>query len=250
MQIENLETIYNERIENNNLKIKKLKTKDRLFIAGKLLLFSGAVVLFFNFSRLELKLSFTIFAVLFFLFAAAALFHEKILRKIDYFRTLNRINENELKTLKEQFLDGVACGEEFIDREHFYTSDLDIFGERSLFHYVNRTVTPFGYGKLGRSLQEPCGTEEIAGRQVAVEELSGKLDFRHNLQAHGMKPGGGLRYDLAGDVSAAGAVSGAGNHDANLTRKPHSRGGAVNRYAASSVFDSQLLEVLIKLFQK
>ncbi|MCK4762562.1 MAG: hypothetical protein KAW12_10230, partial [Candidatus Aminicenantes bacterium] len=45
-------------------------------------------------------------------------------------------------------------------------------------------------------------------------------------------------------------------HDSLLTRrrvklnKPHSRGGALSRFAASSVFDSQLLEVLFKLFQK
>lgn len=39
-------------------------------------------------------------------------------------------------------------GEEFIDRNHKFSSDLDIFGKNSLFQWINLTKTTFGRKNL------------------------------------------------------------------------------------------------------
>ena len=47
----------------------------------------------------------------------------------------------------------ILMGKEYIDPGHLYTFDLDIFGEHSLFQYINRTSTPVGKEHLGRVVQ-------------------------------------------------------------------------------------------------
>lgn len=199
MQIEELETIYNDRIEKSNVLIGRLKKRDLLFIVIKLLLFSSGVFLFFKFFPGNLKLSFFFLTVFLASFIISALLHEQVLKKIKYYRTLIRINENEIKMLRGQFLAEIDNGEEFIDHEHYYTSDLDIFGERSLFHYINRTVTGFGRERLAQSLRKSCKIKEIKERQEAVKEMREKLDFRQNIQAHGLTTRGRTLHSGAGN---------------------------------------------------
>ena len=43
-------------------------------------------------------------------------------------------------------------GERFVDPQHPYTYDLDIFGQESLYQRINRTVTTLGAGRLAESL--------------------------------------------------------------------------------------------------
>ena len=63
-------------------------------------------------------------------------------RKV-YAETLIKLNEDELKGLDYDFsaFDGAA---DKISGEHSFCLDLDVFGDRSLFQSLNRTVTGFG----------------------------------------------------------------------------------------------------------
>ena len=56
----------------------------------------------------------------------------------------NKSNERK-KGKWKNFLD---TGEEFINRDHDYSYDLDIFGENSLFQYINTAKTFFGRIKM------------------------------------------------------------------------------------------------------
>jgi DNA mismatch repair ATPase MutS len=197
--VEKLEIVYKERIKKSNLLIKKLKKWDLLFIIVKLLLFISGVFLFFKFFPGKLNLSFLYSGVFFAAFVVSVLFHEIILKKINYFHTLIRINENEIKMPEQQFLPEIDNGEDFIDPGHYYTSDLDVFGERSLFHTINRTVTGIGRERLAQSLRTPCKVKAIEERQEAVKELKDMLDFRQNIQAHGMTPAGDTLYTAGSD---------------------------------------------------
>lgn len=97
---------------------------------------------------------------------------------------LVKINEDELKALANNYYH-FADGSEFIPKEHFYANDLDIFGHASLYQYINRTSSDMGSRSLADWLLSPSNTETILQRQAAVKELSGKNEWRQQLQALG-----------------------------------------------------------------
>jgi MutS domain V/MutS domain III len=106
--------------------------------------------------------------------------------KIRYLRDKNRalvaLNEDEIKRLDNVFT-RTETGEQFAEPNHFYTSDLDIFGKQSLFKLLNRTHTYTGANTLANWLKYPANKSEIENRQQAIEELSVKIDFRQELEA-------------------------------------------------------------------
>jgi hypothetical protein len=98
---------------------------------------------------------------------------------------LAAINENELKSLRGNF-SMFDDGEEFVDPDHSYTSDLDIFGRLGLFQFLNRSATSLGKIRLADWLSSPLThAEEICLRQEAVAEMSGKPGFRQEFLATG-----------------------------------------------------------------
>ena len=106
--------------------------------------------------------------------------------KIKYLRDKNRalvaLNEDETKRLDNVFT-RTEMGEQFTEPNHFYSSDLDIFGKQSLFKLLNRTHTYTGASTLANWLKYPAPKSDIEDRQQAIEELSQKIDFRQDLEA-------------------------------------------------------------------
>ena len=109
--------------------------------------------------------------------------------KIKYLRDRNSIlstlNEGEIKRLDNVFI-RTETGEQFAESNHFYASDLDIFGKQSLFKLLNRTHTYTGSSTLANWLKYPPQKAEILNRQESIEELSVKIDFRQDLEASAM----------------------------------------------------------------
>ena len=182
----NPETVYKQRIEEFDAKLKKLKRQDTILGVVKLLVIvCGLLGLFRVFSD-NATFSLGLFAFCLVLFTTAVFMHETVIGKIKYLKTLKTINENEIKILYHEFPRHSDTGEEFSDNNHNYTSDLDIFGEKSIFHYVNRAVTAMGRQCLAGWLKTQAGIEEIKKRQEAAKELSQKVDFRQAIAAHGL----------------------------------------------------------------
>ena len=80
-------------------------------------------------------------------------------------------------------------GDTFIDPEHPYTSDLDIFGPASVFEQLNLTQTPAGAAKLASWLRRPSTEDEITQRQRAVRELATLTELREEMAVAGMRAG-------------------------------------------------------------
>jgi DNA mismatch repair ATPase MutS len=121
------------------------------------------------------------------LFVIAVAVHESIIKKRKFHEALEEINKNEIKASKGEFLD-FDTGEDFVNPDHEYSADLDIFGHRSVFHSVNRTTTSIGKKFLSawlNSFPEEADLKKIEKKQGAVDELAEKLDLRQNIQAHG-----------------------------------------------------------------
>jgi hypothetical protein len=74
-----------------------------------------------------------------------------------------------------------ASGEEFIDSAHVYSSDLDVFGEGSLFQLLCTVRTANGKRGLADFLLAAPPIEEILARQEAIRELQGRTDLREQI---------------------------------------------------------------------
>jgi hypothetical protein len=76
-------------------------------------------------------------------------------------------------------------GERFRSDDHPYASDLDLFGEASLFQLLDWTHTRPGEDTLARWLTESSPLEEVVERQAAVRELSPRETERETLAVLG-----------------------------------------------------------------
>ena len=81
---------------------------------------------------------------------------------------------------------GMDPGSEFIDPDHPFIDDLDVFGRKSLFQLINRTATSQGRKKLADTLSFPIfDINRLVLRQKAVAEISKIPDWRQSFQATG-----------------------------------------------------------------
>jgi DNA mismatch repair ATPase MutS len=102
-------------------------------------------------------------------------------RQRDYYLDLQSINENEISSLQSN-TNLYDNGQRFNNEKHFYSSDLDIFGNASLFQLINRAATSAGNNKLAEWLDAPADKQTILLRQQAVNELSTKDEWKKELQ--------------------------------------------------------------------
>ena len=102
-----------------------------------------------------------------------------------YYQRLVEINQNEVKAMNRDF-SPFDHGNEFIDPHHDYSYDLDLYGNGSVFQFLNRTVTSRGKNQLALLLnQSQRPVEEISERQAAIQELAEGLDWRQQFLATG-----------------------------------------------------------------
>jgi ABC-type lipoprotein export system ATPase subunit len=179
--------IYEKRIDSTAGQIQRLRRKETLLSAIKLAAVVCGILLLVKLATKFTLVPLLAFIAVVILFAFAVAIHENIIRKRKFHEAVKEINENEIKASQGEFLD-FDTGEEFISTDHEYSSDLDIFGHRSVFHSLNRTTTSIGRRFLSSWMKvfpENSGINEIKEKQEAVQELAGKVDIRQNIQAHG-----------------------------------------------------------------
>lgn len=129
----------------------------------------------------------SVFAILpFILFVWLVKRHNFWFHRKDFLKKKIVINEQELRAIQYDFSD-FEDGEEYIDSGHLYTFDLDVFGEHSLFQYINRTSTPVGKQHLADWFNSHLENKEaIEQRQEAIRELSTELEYRQQIRLLGL----------------------------------------------------------------
>jgi len=121
------------------------------------------------------------FVVLVFAFAWLVSRQGRFEKLKQYYDDLQKVNLNEITSIQthaNMYNDGARFGNE----KHFYTSDLDIFGNASLYQLVNRTATSTGNNKLADWFDKPATKPTILQRQEAVKEIAGKNDWKLAVQ--------------------------------------------------------------------
>jgi hypothetical protein len=109
----------------------------------------------------------------------------KLSNKLRFLNDLHALYTAELKR-SDLDLKGLDGGQEFADRSHYYSYDLDLFGEHSLFSLINRASTPDGRTKMSQWMLRPAQSDEIAVRQAAVKELAESPDWFMSFLASGV----------------------------------------------------------------
>lgn len=101
----------------------------------------------------------------------------------NYFQDVKKVNENEINSILNK-ANMYENGSLFVNDKHNYTSDLDIFGNGSLFQLINRAATFPGIVKLAKWLNAPASKDVILSRQQAVTEITNKNDWKIDMQAY------------------------------------------------------------------
>lgn len=108
----------------------------------------------------------------------------KVESKLELLKYLIKINEDEIAYLKDGVLN-FDSGEDYINHEHPYSYDLDIFGMGSIFQQINRTSTFIGRRRLSEFFIKQDGNK-IKSLQEAIKELASAIDWRQDYSAKGM----------------------------------------------------------------
>ena len=185
MNTKKLQSIYEDRVkvfENKETKVKKhLVLLSFLRFFSFIALIASGVFVIKQFSFFRLGLSITVFGFFIFL----VIHYLKRTEVLKHFRNLIKINSDEKEVLNNQF-SNFSAGEKYIDREHAYSYDLDLFGQGSLYQYLNRAITLVGSDLLAKRLINIKTNEPIIkSKQEAISELAPKIDWRHNFLATG-----------------------------------------------------------------
>ena len=145
-----------------------------------LIFLGGLAGIFFTFSFGLLEGGIAII-VAFVAFVSFIKYHESINKKKKKYLLFKEINEEEIQRINRNFHTD-KNGLQYLDKEHAYLIDLDIFGHGSIFEFIDRTATSGGEARLASWLVAPASENTILKRQEAVKELAAKPDWRQQFR--------------------------------------------------------------------
>ncbi|HUZ46109.1 MAG TPA: DNA mismatch repair protein MutS [Terriglobia bacterium] len=137
-------------------------------------------------------------------FAITETAHTRVLRRLRNSERATAFYERGLARLGNRWMGTGESGEHFLDSEHPYARDLDLFGKGSLFELLCTARTRTGEEALARWLLEPASVEEIRSRHAAINDLRTRVDLRQDLAVLGEDVRSGVHPDaLAAWAEAA-----------------------------------------------
>lgn len=176
-----VESYYTNRINELQIKLKQVQKKYRLFTFLRLLFFVLAGNSFFLFWGSIILLP--AFVVFFGLFLYVVHLSVDAKYKRDKTLVLININENEIKVKKGDW-SMFEDGSEYRDGKHPFSFDMDMFGKKSVFQLLNRTVSHQGKEKLAQTLAN--GASDINLNTVCISELTENINWCQEFMSEGI----------------------------------------------------------------
>jgi hypothetical protein len=174
---------YGARLEARSIEHERLLQLDARLSYARLAVFAAAAMLAWLAWRGLmhpgwLALPFGIFAVL-------INRHDRVIRARDAAARAVAFYERGLARLEDRWMGGGEPGDRFVDDEHLYANDLDLFGRGSLFELLSIARTRAGEETLAAWLKRAAAPPAIEARRAAVAELTPMLDLREALALAG-----------------------------------------------------------------
>ncbi|MGF1730009.1 MutS-related protein [Photobacterium kasasachensis] len=182
--INNAANEYKKRLQNHNRELAEKEKFHRNISHLRLLLVVTTITaasILYNHDYIE-----AIFTIIFIsgtIFLLLVRKHLLVEERITQLKALIVINNNGISRTEGRWHSLPDSGSDFINEEHLFTSDLDIFGNSSLFQRINTSHTKFGREALATKLRKPNQTcSSTYENQCAVLELAANVEFRQNLE--------------------------------------------------------------------
>jgi hypothetical protein len=169
------------KIEKLRKTISDLKRKDHFFSLIRLISFILFIIaLIFGLAGNNL---FIILLAVFLLiiFLRSVLVHLSNSEKLARANFGTQIFQNEIRCLLHKG-NVYYSGSSFQNPDHDFSYDMDLFGNNSIFHYINRCATGVGNKALEGWLADDQPLDEILKRQDAVKELAGEKEWCEDLR--------------------------------------------------------------------
>src|SRR5690606_28856208 len=178
------EDFYQNNISNTQSQIDQLSSKINRFALLRLaVILVGGIALFQVIQSQQITLTLITFFIVLLLFFWLVSIQSKLTKEKDALEHFLRINDNEVAISQSRTDNLYDSGAEFVDDRHLYSSDLDIFGESSLFQLLNRAASIGGIRQLADWLLQPSQKQEIDLRQEFVDELATDYGFWQSIQS-------------------------------------------------------------------
>ncbi|HEU4754022.1 MAG TPA: DNA mismatch repair protein MutS, partial [Armatimonadota bacterium] len=132
-------------------------------------------------------------------FVALVIRHDSVIREHRRAERAVRFYREGLRRLEDRWAGHGNPGERFLEPEHPYAADLDLFGPGSLFELLCTARTRAGEETLAAWLLDGAAPETVRARQEAVADLRSRLDLREELALAG--------EDVRSAVDAEGLVA-------------------------------------------
>lgn len=176
-----MNSYYEQRITETEKIIEQLQKKDNYLsmgrLAGFILMVTGLIISISTGSLVAIAIT----VLLIIAFVQVVLFHLKNHAELTKEITRKQLLDNEIRSLnleENKYYPGTA----FRDPNHDYTLDMDIFGKKGLFHYLNRCATGVGNKALAGWLSDEPVLDTIQKRQQAIKELAQKKSWCENFR--------------------------------------------------------------------
>ena len=189
-----LTDLYQHKAEETSTMLVSLRSRSRFFILteiGSFLVAIGFVVLYTLLADAAWTLLCAVAALCFYLYIR----RRDVLndRKIKHGEALLGVYQNEIDYQHGNF-SGFEAGEQYVNPQHPYTFDMDVFGVGSLFQRMNRTISTGGSDQLAACLSTEWGhtkREQLIGqirmRMAAIDELGQDETFLSTFKSLGVK---------------------------------------------------------------
>lgn len=178
-------TSYKQRLEALAEEVAHLSTKDKRLSIIRFVLFVGLIaIIILSFQWKILILTILIIYGGIYGFYRLIMYHNTIRYQLDLKQKLTQLNQAEVAALQNDY-SYFDAGVEFVNPNHEYTTDLDIFGKKSLYQKLNRCGSQAGKEALAQFFLKNIPFQDLPLYQDANQELAPQIDFRQNLFANG-----------------------------------------------------------------
>jgi hypothetical protein len=185
---------YRRRLDARRAVLDRLVRVERAIADARLIIFVlGAVVAWLVFVAARLSAAWLVVPLV--AFAALVVVHERVRRAAHRATRAVTFYDKALARVEDRWMGAGETGERFLDPEHPYAADLDLFGKGSLFERLCTARTRAGEETLARWLLRPAGVDEVHERHAAVADLRDRLDLREELELLGSDVRAGLDPD-------------------------------------------------------
>lgn len=172
--------LYRERLGERERESALRKGKIALVSYARLATFvAGVALLWFVWEREPQSWPFLLVPLV--LFGALLAKHVRLYDALSRIGRAERFYRRGTERLEGNWQGKGRTGDRFLERDHPYARDLDLFGKGSLFELLDITVSPWGTNTLASWLKRPAELEEVRLRQQAVSELRPLVELRERV---------------------------------------------------------------------